>query len=43
MGWRDFKLDNTPVHLVQKVHLVREEQDESSLIVQNVLNVNVLN
>ena len=39
MGWRDFKLDNTPVHLVQKVHLVREDQDESSLIVQNVLNV----
>lgn len=39
MGWRDFKLDSTPIHLVQKVHLVKEDQGESSLNVQNVLNV----
>ena len=39
MGWRDFKSDRTPIHLVQKVHLVKEDQGESSLNVQNVLNV----
>ena len=39
MGWRDFKLDSTPIHLVQEVHLVKEEQEESSLNVLNVLNV----
>jgi len=39
MGWRDFKSDSTPIHLVQKVHLVKEDQGESSLNVQNVLNV----
>jgi hypothetical protein len=39
MGWRDFKLDNPPVHYVQKVHLVQKDQKEPSLIVQNVLNV----
>ena len=39
MGWRDFKSDSTPVHLVQEVHLEKEDQGESSLNVQNVLNV----
>ena len=39
MGWRDFKLDSTSVHLVQKVHLVKEDQGGSSLNVLNVLNV----
>jgi len=39
MGWRDFKLDSTSIHLVQEVHLVKEDQGESSLNEQNVLNV----
>tara|TARA_B100000315_G_C14389556_1_gene501269 strand:- start:43 stop:369 length:327 start_codon:yes stop_codon:yes gene_type:complete len=34
MGWRDFKSE-TPIHYVQKVHLV----EELPLNVQNVLNV----
>ena len=35
MGWRDFKSDSTPVHLIQEVHLEKEDQ----LNVFNVLSV----
>ena len=39
MGWRDFKSDSTPVHLIHLEHLEKEDQGESSLNVKNVLNV----